>query len=1765
MASDNDQGTSATTTAAEASTNATVLMDRFVSASSTQDALDSLQKLVDEFKTNKHYDTNWLLKDSPNVVEDLIHVIVTQKTPRDLPFEDGVSLVCQLYLNGLADNPLSLQVPTPGRLLEAMIDVMEDPSRPVYTRVLALQVLKRVSVRHSSASQAQWLQAPNGMQRLADIIVPPPGEDTNRNPMEEEMVRNEALLVALELAKRHASIAKFWLGFVELETKLLDLCWTEGGGLTRGTPIVLDSLGLIVAMLRHADASMQDLVWQRPTVAPRLAQLLDLRGGTQFLHPEELAKATAAVATATASGAKDSSKDVKKSHTDDLDDLLQSGETKKASTGSQAPSSAEAEDEGPVVPIPRLTKSEEEVVQKVLQVLQLLLQSEPLRAAVWKQHAGLCSLVWELALVSPAVPPVCAMPSPSLQQQALEVVAGNFNDPTIMDRLGGGMDRVLFLVCTGGGAGTKSFSRTVQEQLGISQAALHVLRRTLSGETIQQLLLHTLAPPLDETDDSSSQPPGPTVIQKLWNTVADFLVPPTREENESDKSYISKRNQRKVFLSGALGGLGIFLHDDTCREMMFKVAPPHLANLDRLLEAFHEDNGNSDNDSALDTGVQWVLLRFFCEWVMDTPLMVHTLLSSNESTYLAAVAATGSRTGIASITTSMVHLLLGLAMEHMGDDHGAEEKCGGWTRAGILQIITKIGIGKYTSSLERFKKLSKEEAIEYQLPWATSDLEFKHFKEWYGKAVWVVRKRVVEELTGGSGGDDNGDDDDDDIDGQTSKRPAESADKANALSQTPGRGETTSAAAVASPTSSSGSGLKPLQRLIAQQTREIEDLREDLAKSEAKVQSQQKQLDNWNRRVESTPTELDTMLNEFTAKNGQLEEQIAALQKELNDAKSQHREELKHRDDKIRQYQEESRDLQGQVEEAREDRDRMEQELQALSQAYTSLEDEFQRQQQQDRQDGTQSTTDNTSERVAGGAETGEASEQSEQRQPQGEVSQQAPAYAALNATAGTGNTSTEVATLRSENNRLRNDARAADEWMSMAVQRMNEMAAHNGNLERQVATLSEQLSAAGTPNQQQQAGAITTDSSSQAQNEQQMQARLQHEQQQLELLRQQLQVSTQQEQELRQRVEALSIQLHEEQDLRQRSADTLGESIGRELDQERETKRELEAQLASSREDTRLAMESLGKAKDEREQLERQIATLNTELEKSRVSGGMNEEVGPGQYISEEIRVRDEEIAELHAANQAAQDWMSKAVEHHKVLTAQVALLSEEKASLELELKEGTEKHKGSDAGEASDKLLEVALDERTEELNRVKAEFQQCHEELQSLRQEMETHKAAQGELEIAREELSNLRQQLEDARISTNSAEQHPGDSSGSGGSSMEEMEALRKENDSLRSISEDLQNRLEEFQVWANTAQQRISEVLAAKEQVEKQLQQANEAVERITREKEELQATLEASPAKNSSQKGIQQNALDLTNELKVTNETLTKERNEKENELVDLQARYGELQDWVDAAQSRMVELFSAKESAESRLAEANVMIESRQQEIEIMQTSLDEYKAKDYQIDGMRGAESATISELQAQLKEKDDALLELQQNLSQDEQNSLQWEGKEDFANSLAECHIASLQFSFFVERVSELESALQEMKSQLEQKEQESHDVMEKWHVICNGHEERCVRLEEELEVAKKEKYALEEERRPIVDNQLEPMSPSDALSASEFFGGGETDGHHVNPQLIKQLESQLQEKEDALQQAREALVKDEDVVHEWEGTRLRWCAFSDLISV
>jgi hypothetical protein len=363
---------------------AVVVMDRFASASSSEDALESLQVMVDGFKNPGRkkaaenvllWEPSWIFshEDVPGHLVWLLQHGTLKGS--EMACEGGVNLVCQLFQH-LVKSPEALQRPTPGVLLESLLDVLDHSDHPIYVRVLALNILEELSKRHKSAAASQWLRAPNGLHRLADLLA----IDVEAFPME-EAIRNQALIVAKLLA-HEAPMAKVFL-FAEVECKLLDLCWSQGG-LTKGNPIVIDSLELIQELLRHADASLQDLVWQRPSIAPRLAQLLDLRGGEEFLHPKSKQSKLAEASK----GAGDD---------DDLETLLASGDNKKDQQG--------ATEKKGELPVPHLLQPEEQVVNLVLNILRLLLETESLQPVIWRQHTGLCSLVSTCVRTSDALSP----------------------------------------------------------------------------------------------------------------------------------------------------------------------------------------------------------------------------------------------------------------------------------------------------------------------------------------------------------------------------------------------------------------------------------------------------------------------------------------------------------------------------------------------------------------------------------------------------------------------------------------------------------------------------------------------------------------------------------------------------------------------------------------------------------------------------------------------------------------------------------------------------------------------------------------------------------------------------------------------------------------------------------------------------------------------------------------------------------------------------------------------------------------------------------------------------------------------------------------------------------------------------------------------------------------------------------------------------------------------------------------------------------------
>jgi len=756
-----------------------LLLDRLVSASSGEDVVDSLEQILKglEHAGKGSNSTGHAAAVAPSeivaeleVVTALLQVLQNNYKKLNLPI-DAQPLAARIYLKLLERGDRDcvatlLQEPAPGRLLETAIDVACDSgtgsetstsTTSAYPRVLALQLLRQLALRSPKVAQSQLLAAPNGLHRLGDLLK---GDDAGDEMAIEPVVRNEALLLAAVLAE-WASVAKVWM-FSEVGDVVVQTAVAEGG-LTGGNVLVQDCLKLLQAMLKH-DAALADLVFQSPVLAPNLGRLLDLRGARAFRNPP-------------AAGQLEAEQD---DNDDDLDDLLSSGNDPSASAKAKKPR--------PVM-VPKLTQSEEKVVHGVFDIFETVLENEAVKLNVWKQHLGLCSLVWEMALLSPPPPGApwpCGVPSIALQQRALHVVACYFNSPDLMAHHTG-LDRLMYLVCTAGGRGS-----SLDERMLLSQSALHVIRRTLPDGMANEMLLHTLAPPIDHEGGAGSggAPAAPTEVQKLLNTAFDNLKPGEYQD-------VAKR---KLFLAGSLGALGIFLTDEPRRSILLRLTESH-SLLDAVLDCLlTETNETSDDFIPLH------LLRFLGQWVMEAPMVTQALLNSPHATPFALLYTTQhQQKNVAALTG----VLLGLCLEYMGDD---ESRCGGWTRTGILQLLQQGGgISKFMSQLEKLKSSASSSQQQQLLPWSSCQLEWQVWTRWYDHAVLTVRKRVVQALTAGGGGGGTGEMGSDDDDQQP--LDGSGAPAARGMNKT-------------------------MQRLVSEQANEIEELRASLAQAQRTVTSQ---------------------------------------------------------------------------------------------------------------------------------------------------------------------------------------------------------------------------------------------------------------------------------------------------------------------------------------------------------------------------------------------------------------------------------------------------------------------------------------------------------------------------------------------------------------------------------------------------------------------------------------------------------------------------------------------------------------------------------------------------------------------------------------------------------------------------------------------------------------------------------------------------------------------------------------------------------------
>jgi len=396
--------------------------------------------------------------------------------------------------------------------------------------------------------------------------------------------------------------------------------------------------------------------------------------------------------------------------------------------------------------------------------------------------------------------------------------------------------------------------------------------------------------------------------------------------------------------------------------------------------------------------------------------------------------------------------------------------------------------------------------------------------------------------------------------------------------------------------------------------------------------------------MESNPTQLDEMLNDFTTKTATLEQQV---------------QDLKATETKLEQERDEA--------------------VQAKATAEASLAEEL---------EDTQAERDAAREEVTGlTAMCANLETQLQQASNVAPVASDQPA-------------GTEVVLLRSENERLKADNKAANEWMQDAYGKMQELDSEN-------ITLKEQLAQGPAPESSDQMTAGLAE-------------------------------ALESKSVLEARVQQLQIQLHAMQSNETSSVQVQGQEV---------------AELKSTVGSLNLRISDLNsELLSTREEHEREIHQREARIREfeTRIREG-----GAGGASAIELERKDAEIAELKRANEEAQEWMNMAKDHNEMLGEQVSALTAENEKLASEssqtianLEKQLEAVSGSTSIASSDDSETVAALQR--QLDEVNANAVQSIEQWQLANQALEDRAStAEQHLAEAQQTSKDLTSELDAAK--------------------------------------------------------------------------------------------------------------------------------------------------------------------------------------------------------------------------------------------------------------------------------------------------------------------------------------------------------------------------------------------------------------------------------
>ena len=624
------------------------------------------------------------------------------------------------------------------------------------------------------------------------------------------------------------------------------------------------------------------------------------------------------------------------------------------------------------------------------------------------------------------------------------------------------------------------------------------------------------------------------------------------------------------------------------------------------------------------------------------------------------------------------------------------------------------------------------------------------------------------------------------------------------------------------------------------------------------------------------------MLSETTSKNAELEQQVKSLEEAIQSLRDQQTRDLQAKDELVSSLQTEVQECKKRENEAKEGWDGLQEEMAALSQAYSSLEEEHRR----------------------------HRSPVSGEEQTHGEGSNQEAALG-----------STEVSTLRAALARQREDNKAAEEWMAMAVGKMTEFNNDNAALQQEVAALREQLTQQA-PSQEAQLNLELSEVTQQLGQERTRRKELEGElgrqsqtptdmsvkageertgreaaEKEFERYRtemqhtfQALEASEAERRDLVGRVQALTAELA---DVRKNTVAEQIPTTTANVDAEQVSL--LQHTVDSLTRELESAKTNLTSSQQrEQEEIYRREARIR-ELE-SRLSEGL------GSYTVDDIRRKDEEIAELRESNDAAQEWMGKAVEHTQSLSEQISSLSQENKALSMQVKDLGDQLQLSQTAPETILKLESELKSRDSEIDRIFGEMAKKESSLQDAIREANVAKSEAAE---QKEEIVRLRLKLSEI---TNDLQNKTNEVDGLRSDVANNVESLKEIQDHNSSILSEAKRQEDVIESLRSDVRSRASRVEELEARVEL-LEQGSSTL-----------SSLDTSAVRESCQEHLAQ-----IEELKLTVRNLEDQLEEQENDSNDVNAQWEETYAALESRCKNLETELSRKESIPGRSASGDV------------------------------------------------------------------------------------------------------------------------------------------------------------------------------------------------------------------------------------------------